>query len=156
MLKHSHFLTNYLKLQILASYKNLRICRSWIWPRALTIQKLTKLLLLACLKRYFLNPILTGRDKCYRRCPSIKKSMSYSSRHIIHSEVFQLDGMSATTAGTMVKSFFSCLIPAKTSVDLQADRRLSINESPMNTNLTFNEFPMVSSWDLLCSQWMLR
>jgi hypothetical protein len=25
MLKHSHFLTNYLKLQVLASYNNLRI-----------------------------------------------------------------------------------------------------------------------------------
>ena len=58
--------------------------------------------------------------------------MSYSSRHIIHSEVFQLDGMSATTAGTMARSFISCLIPAKTPVNLHADRKLTINKSPMN------------------------
>ena len=40
-LKHSHFLTNYLKLQILASYNNLRIGQdsefAKFWPRALTM-----------------------------------------------------------------------------------------------------------------------
>ena len=40
-LKHSHFLTNYLKLQILASYYNLRIGQdsefAKSWPRALTM-----------------------------------------------------------------------------------------------------------------------
>ena len=40
-LKHSHFLTNYLKLQILASYNNLRIGQdsefAKFWPRPLTM-----------------------------------------------------------------------------------------------------------------------
>ena len=59
MLKHTHFLTNYLKLQILASCNNLRIEQDSEFvqfsPRALQMSKFAKLLPLSCLKRYFLK-----------------------------------------------------------------------------------------------------
>ena len=53
------FLTNYLKLQILPSYNNPRIGQdsefAQFSPRALLMSKLTKILPLACLKKYFLK-----------------------------------------------------------------------------------------------------
>ena len=59
LLKHDTFLTNYLKLQILAPYNNLRIEQdsefAQFSPRALLMSKLAKLLPLSCLKRHFLK-----------------------------------------------------------------------------------------------------
>ena len=58
-LEVGHFLTNHLKLQILAPYNNLRIGQdsefAQFSPRALLMSKLANLLPLTCLKRYFLK-----------------------------------------------------------------------------------------------------
>ena len=57
LLKHDTFLTNYLKLQILAPYNNLRIEQdsefAQFSPRALLMSKLAKLLPLGMPKKVF-------------------------------------------------------------------------------------------------------